>query len=93
FKTGASACRDKNGNLVMDTQSTLGIWREHFCNLLAGDDAHNSDPVEDDPIPPIDDNLDVPPPSHAEVRVAIQRLKNNKAAGADGLPAELFKTG
>ena len=60
---------------------------------LAGDDAHNSDPVEDDPIPPIDDNLDVPPPSHDEVRVAIQRLKNSKAAGADGLPAELFKTG
>ena len=33
------------------------------------------------------------PPSHNEVRVAIQRLKNKKAAGPDGLPAELFKAG
>nr|XP_043067136.1 uncharacterized protein LOC122321357 [Drosophila bipectinata] len=29
--------------------------------------------------------------SHIEVKDAIQRLKNNKSAGANGLPAELFK--
>ncbi|XP_060665791.1 uncharacterized protein LOC132798086 [Drosophila nasuta] len=29
--------------------------------------------------------------SHIEVKDAIQRLKNKKSAGADGLPAELFK--
>lgn len=29
-------------------------------------------------------------PSHNEIRVASQRFKNNKTAGSDGLPAELF---
>ncbi|XP_070139237.1 uncharacterized protein [Drosophila bipectinata] len=33
----------------------------------------------------------LPIPSHIEVKDAIQRLKNNKSAGANGLPAELFK--
>ena len=36
-------------------------------------------------------NLDVPPPTEAEVQKAVQRLKNNKSAGSDGIPAELLK--
>ena len=48
-------------------------------------------PLEKTPID--DDGVEIPPPSHNEVRVALQRLKNNKAAGTDGLPAELFKAG
>ena len=35
--------------------------------------------------------LDVPPPTEAEVQEAVQRLKNNKSAGSDGIPAELLK--
>ncbi|XP_060665548.1 uncharacterized protein LOC132797786 [Drosophila nasuta] len=93
FKTGASNCRDENGNLVTDTQCTLRLWRAHFSKLLAGDDGTNPAIGGSNPIPPIDDNVDIPLPSHDEVRVAIMRLKNNKAAGADGLPAELFKAG
>ncbi|XP_062135135.1 uncharacterized protein LOC133844877 [Drosophila sulfurigaster albostrigata] len=88
FKTG-----DENGNLVTDTQCTLRLWRAHFSKLLAGDDGTNPAIGGSSPIPPIDDNVDIPLPSHDEVRVAIMRLKNNKAAGADGLPAELFKAG
>ncbi|XP_051858036.1 uncharacterized protein LOC127565056 [Drosophila albomicans] len=88
FKTGASNCRDENGNLVTDTQCTLRLWRAHFSKLLAGDDGTNPAVGGSSPIPPIDDNVDIPLPSHDGVRVAIMRLKNNKAAGADGLPAE-----
>ena len=40
-----------------------------------------------------DDGVEIPPPSHNKDRVAIQRLKNNKAAEPGGLPAELFKAG
>ncbi|XP_062137632.1 uncharacterized protein LOC133846936 [Drosophila sulfurigaster albostrigata] len=93
FKTGASNCRDENGNLVTDTQCTLRLWRAHFSKLLAEDDGTNPAIGGSSPIPPIDDNVDIPLPSHDEVRVAIMRLKNNKAAGADGLPTELFKAG
>ena len=41
----------------------------------------------------VNDRVETPPPSHNELRVAIQRHKNNKTAGPDGLPAELFKAG
>ncbi|XP_037930779.1 uncharacterized protein LOC119665622 [Teleopsis dalmanni] len=94
FKPGASTCKDENGNLVTDTQNVLKVWKEHFSKLLSGDDNINSAIEEMPSVSPIEnDDVEIPPPSHNEVRVAIQRLKNNKAAGADGLPAELFKAG
>lgn len=37
--------------------------------------------------------MNIQPPSHDDVRVASQRFKNKKAAGYDGLSAELFKAG
>ncbi|XP_054085694.1 uncharacterized protein LOC128921619 [Zeugodacus cucurbitae] len=92
FKTGASSCRDQGGNLVTDVQGILGLWREHFSDLLNG--SESTTPGDGEPDPPIDDDgTDVPLPDHEEIRIAITRLKNNKAAGADRLPAELFKYG
>ncbi|XP_073817543.1 uncharacterized protein [Musca autumnalis] len=82
FGAGTSSCGDQQGNLVTDTDSVLRIWKEHFSNLLV------SNSSEDD-----EDGMGCIPPGQDEVKTAINRLKNNKAAGADGLPAELFKTG
>ncbi|XP_037928856.1 uncharacterized protein LOC119663271 [Teleopsis dalmanni] len=94
FKPGASTCKDENSNLVTDTQNVLKVWKEHFSKLLSGDDNINSAIEEMPSVSPIEnDDVEIPPHSHNEVCVAIQRLKNNKAAGADGLPAELFKAG
>jgi sorting nexin-29 len=91
YKSGSLACRRDDGNLVTDAETVLRLWRDHFESLLAGD---NQEPDEEDPLTPIrEDGVEVPIPSHTEVEVAIKRLKNNKAAGADGLPAELFKAG
>lgn len=42
---------------------------------------------------PIADDVDISRHSNSEIRVSIMRLTNNKAAGAVGLPAELFKAG
>ncbi|XP_050337863.1 uncharacterized protein LOC126764111 [Bactrocera neohumeralis] len=92
FKTGAYSCRTPKGDLATDAQSILKLWREHFSSLLNG--SERTTPGEGEPGSPIDDDgADVPLPDHEEVRIAIARLKNNKAAGADGLPAELFKHG
>jgi len=41
---------------------------------------------------PLIPNLDAPPSFH-EISTAISHLKNNKAAGPDGIPAEIFKFG
>ncbi|XP_060665650.1 uncharacterized protein LOC132797914 [Drosophila nasuta] len=85
FKSGAVACRDDDGNLVTEAEVVLRLWRDHFSSLLSGSEDY-------DPRTPIyGTDIEVPIPSHIEVKDAIQRLKNNKSAGADGLPAELFK--
>ena len=65
----------------------LRLWRHHFATLLRGDGDINSATRENSEPAPIDDDwIEIPPHSHNEVR-----LKKNKAAGPDGLPAELFK--
>ena len=89
FGTDTSYCKDKDGNLVTDEDSVLRIWKEHFYHLLVSTSSGDEDTPE--PIP--EDGIECIPPSQNEVKTAITRLKNNKAAGADGLPAELFKAG
>lgn len=41
----------------------------------------------------VDDNIVIPWSDQHECRIVIARLRNNKAAGADSLLAELFKHG
>ena len=91
--TGTPNCRDSQGNLVTDTQSALRLWREHFSKLLQGDDSENSADRGMYPMPPNNQDDSIPEISYDEVRIAIRRLKNNKASGVDCLPGELFKTG
>ena len=93
FKPGAYTCKDEEGNLVTDAQRVLQIWKEHFSTLLSSDEATNPTQSGSSLSTILFDDVTVPPPSHEEVKIAIQRLKNNKAAGADNLSAELFKTG
>ena len=69
------------------------MWRKHFSTLLQDNNGTNIAFRYVVPNPIDDDDVEIPPPSHDEVNVAIMRLKNNKAAGPDRLPAELFKTG
>lgn len=39
FKTGVYSCRNQRGNLVIDVQSILSLWREIFCNLENGNES------------------------------------------------------
>ena len=72
---------------MTDARGVLRLWRHHFSTLLRGEGDINAEKTREDCEPaPIDyDGVAIPPPSHNEVRVAVQRLKNNKAAGPDGL--------
>ena len=88
YKPGVSSCKDENGNLVTDPQGVLRLYRKHFSTLLRGEDDTNTAFRDVDPNLIDDDDVEIPPPSHEEVKVAIMRLKNNKAAGPDGLLAE-----
>ena len=89
YKPEVSSCKDENGNLVTDPQGVLRLWRKHFSTLLQSDDDTNTAFMNVVHNPIDDDGVEIPPPSHEGVNVAITRLKNNKAAGPDRLPAEL----
>ena len=85
--------RAKDGvTLIKDQPGILSRWAEHLSELL--NCINPTDPTFIDLIPqlPIIPDLDQLPTFH-EVCVAVKGLKNNKAAGPDGLPAEVFKHG
>ncbi|XP_055839239.1 uncharacterized protein LOC129907172 [Episyrphus balteatus] len=69
----------------------LRIWKDHFCNLYNGDDEANPAQRQIAPFNIDDEGQHFRPPDLEEVKAVISKLKSNKAAGADGLAAELFK--
>ena len=77
---------------MKDHEGILSRWAEHLKELL--NCVNPTDPTLVDLIPqlPIIPQLDHPPAFY-EVEVAIKGLKNNKSAGPDGIPAEVFKHG
>ncbi|XP_058064632.1 uncharacterized protein LOC131214270, partial [Anopheles bellator] len=83
-------CNDREGNLITDRAEVARRWKEHFRVLLNGEgnsgDERSSLVIEND-------GKAVDPPSMDEVKKAVKELKNCKAAGKDGIPAELFKVG
>ena len=89
FKAGASFCKDQDGNMVTDIQSSLELWPVHFNATLKRDDTNNPANEMIRPARPntLDNTSPVAPPDREEVAMAIQRLKLNKASGYDGLPA------
>ncbi len=78
--------------LFKDRHKILAQWGNHFEGLL-----NHTNPAD----PHILDNMpELPPAKHlgtpplySELRQAIAGLKNNKCAGLDGIPAEVFKLG
>ena len=78
--------------LIKDQQGILQRWVEHLSDLL--NRVNPADPHIFDTLPtlPPVHHLDQVP-SFEEVLKAKNSLKNNKAAGPDGLPGEIFKYG
>ncbi|XP_058449447.1 uncharacterized protein LOC131429386 [Malaya genurostris] len=78
---------DRDGNLLTDHTSVATRWKEHFERLLneqSMEENMNRMGIEDD-------GQAVDPPTLDEIRKAVRHLKNGKAAGKDGIPAELLK--
>jgi hypothetical protein len=67
----------------------LARWKEHVEEHL------NEGSESEQPIRPIDlrdDGVDIDLPTREEIGRALKYPKNNKAAGADYIAAELLKT-
>ena len=88
FRSRAQLMKDENGDLVTNDNELLSLWKNYFDKLLnvhenseeLGDEIHTAEPHVEEP-------------SYQEVEAAIKKLKNNKAAGNDSIPAELLKYG
>ena len=83
-------CNDKDGNLLTDKPTVAARWKEHFQALLNGEEP---DEQSRNRMTIMSDEQAVEPPTQEEVKKAISELKNGKAAGKDGIPAELLKAG
>ena len=72
----------------MTTEQQLNQWVEHFTDLLnrpTPEEQPNISQAE------VDLPISVEKPSKEEIKKAIRTLKNGKAAGPDGIPAEALK--
>lgn len=93
FVLRAEICRDKDGSLLTDGREVIERWKQHFDQHLngvenVGTEAHGNG-GNDDASAAEDGNE--PTPTLREVKDAIRQLKTNKAAGKDGIAAELIK--
>nr|XP_042715179.1 uncharacterized protein LOC103306540 [Chrysemys picta bellii] len=78
--------------LLKDNEAINSRWKERFDDLLNRNSMVVDEVLEQIPQRPFRDELG-DPPSLYEVHDATMQMKNNKAAGLDGIPAEIFKNG
>ncbi|KAL4082886.1 hypothetical protein QTP88_029540 [Uroleucon formosanum] len=81
--------KDKHNRILLDQQMKASRWQEYFEELLNGEVPVTSIPAWEDERA----EQEVKDTSLDETLRAINRLKNWKAPGSDGIPAELIKYG
>ena len=83
--------RDGNGNSLRTHEEQAGRWKEHFSAVL---NCQEPEAVHDfnldTPLQPMD--ADLGEITEGKVEGAINRLRNGKFAGIDGIQAELLKS-
>ena len=83
-------CNDREGNLITEKSEVARRWKQYFYVLLNGEEP---DVLKRNRIEIVEDGQAVEPAPLDEVKKAARELKNCKAAGKDGIPAELLKVG
>ena len=76
--------KDEQGHLISNPIEVLSRWKRYGETLF-------KKPPEERSLTRIEYEEREPPPLLEEVEDAISRLRNNKASGVDGIPAELIK--
>ena len=92
FKKGyqprCNIVKDEKGDLVAESHSILGRWRNYFSQLFNVHGVKDVGQAETHTAEPL-----VPEPSAFEFELAIGKLKSHKSPGIDEIPAELIKAG
>ncbi|BHF76663.1 hypothetical protein SprV_0501976200 [Sparganum proliferum] len=91
--TLSDSVRDVNGGFIADNSAKVERWRKHFEHHLNYDTQLTS-PLLSSSAESSSPTYAVPcePPSEEEIVDVIRKLRNNKAPGEDGIPAEIFKS-
>nr|VZI43512.1 unnamed protein product [Spirometra erinaceieuropaei] len=88
-----SVC-DVNGGFIADNSDKVGRWREHFEHHLNFHTQSTTPLISFSTqfLPSVTYAVPCDPPSEEEVADAIRKLRNKKALGEDGIPAEIQKS-
>ncbi|XP_055525667.1 uncharacterized protein LOC129718677 [Wyeomyia smithii] len=84
-------CRDVEGNLITSEREVVDMWQRFFDEHLNSGATEGGGREVILGVPTYDSS--VPVPDILEIEREIGSLKNNRAAGKDRLPAELYKHG
>ena len=84
---GQGHVKDKDGVVLIKESEQRERWAEHFEEVLN----REVPSVSPEEFNQADLDINCYPLSENEIRLAIRRMKSNKAAGVDNLVAELFK--
>ncbi|CAH8510548.1 unnamed protein product [Heterobilharzia americana] len=88
--TVSEAIAEKDGSAIHSQGRRLGRWAEHFEEQFNLPPATIALPaIQSDP----EWDIETGPPTLEEVEKAVGNLKRGRAAGPDGLPAEVYKNG
>ncbi|KRF97428.1 uncharacterized protein Dwil_GK26988, partial [Drosophila willistoni] len=95
FVPRAEMCRDKDGSILTDEREVIERWKQHFDEHLNGAESTGNEGRDNggNAFVSTAEDGNQPAPTLREVKDAIHQLKNNKAAGKDGIGAELIKMG
>ena len=89
FQNTCKPVRNKAGVLLRSADEEMHQWREHFQTVLNHEELLNPPEVE-----PNDElNIRTGHITLIEIKNAIKKLKNGKAAGCDNIPPKAIKAG
>ena len=77
--------KDKNGNVMVNSEAVLKRWKEYFEKLM--NEENNRDPRTEE-AEVVNDEVNC---VSREIKNALRRIKKGKDAGPDELPIEVWK--
>ena len=89
FQNTCKPVRNEAGVLLRTAEEEMHRWREHFQTVL-----NHEEPINPPEVEPNDElNIRTGHVTRIEIKNAIKKLKNGKAAGCDNIPPEAIKAG
>jgi hypothetical protein len=83
--------KDNNGKLLTEKEDVMNRWKEYIEILYDKDGKPTEEDIQLEQEDQIQEDYKGPEILKSEIEKAIDEMKNNKAEGVDGIPAELWK--